>query len=558
MVYVSVKVTDAIGAESVYYYPHALVVREISDDNPVLQSYYGEGGSSDTATQVRRRRRRLSQEEDESSQKTSTAQALKDLVFDPAVGSQSYSSACRFADLWGRSYGTYMTEYVMEGACTAVNEDLLSLKDEIVFGLKKLDNHTVLSESAAEQLICSVNKLIWKPGELGHDALETLAEIVYVDKLLASTMRWYAVSAGISNQERVYFGRAARCTYDLTNLMLRQVNVACYDEARIVDQRLMAQMYMSSLTLAHQVAREQSVGAAEIKYNSGEYFYLAAARRKRRTSSSGETRVYDIEVRVTDENDELMFGLNGNLLQVEDCGFSNNNRTEDNGWACADDISEDDLMDVGSLYFLGPVDENDTNYINPFLSDDPRAFGGIGMSSTILEELTTEVTEISDSDDIRGLGESLAVPLNANVSLTLYKLPEEYTDDYLTGVRFWNTTDYLNYDVELMQEPGFAYMPNTIYALGYSLYAEEKPPSPPPPPPEVLSPPEPIFGAPPPPPLMEKDELDMGIISGPVVAGIALCSYVIYVFARRRRLLQEIHMDYDDLIEKDEGMSMEE
>ncbi|KAK3286447.1 hypothetical protein CYMTET_6003 [Cymbomonas tetramitiformis] len=557
MVYVSVKVIDAMGAESVYYYPHALAVREIADDNPVLASYFQE----DAATQVRRRQRRLSQEEDDTSQKTSTARALKDLVFDPAVGSQSYSSASRFADLWGRSYGTYMTEYVMEGACTAVDEEFLSLKDEIVFGLQKLDNHTVLSESSIEQLICSVSKIAWKPGELGQDALDVLTTLVYQDKLAATTLRWYEVSAGVTNQERLYFGRAARCTYDLTNLMLRQVNVACNSETRTVDESIMQQLYKSSLTLAHQLAREQSVGAAEIKYNTGEYFYLAAARRKRLSSSSAETRVYDIEVRVTDEYDELMFGLNGNLLQVEDCGVSNNNNniTEDNGWACADDIGAEDLIDVGSLYYLGPVDENDTNYINPFPSDDPRAFGGIGMASAILEEMATEVPEDAPSEAMYvAYGQSLAIPLSANVSLTLYKLPDEYTDDYMTGVRFWNTTNYLNYDVELMQEPGYAYMPNTIYALGFSLYAEEKPPSPPPPPPEVLSPPEPIFGAPPPPPLMEKDELDMGIISGPVVAGIALCSYVIYVFARRRRLLQEIHMDYDDLIEKDEGMSMEE
>jgi hypothetical protein len=56
---------------------------------------------------------------------------------------------------------------------------------------------------------------------------------------------------------------------------------------------------------------------------------------------------------------------------------------------------------------------------------------------------------------------------------------------------------------------------------------------------------------------VDESELDMGIISGPVVAGIALCSYVIYVFARRRRLLQEMHMDYDDL-QEDQGDQLEE
>ena len=98
------------------------------------------------------------------------------------------------------------------------------------------------------------------------------------------------------------------------------------------------------------------------------------------------------------------------------------------------------------------------------------------------------------------------------------------------------------------------------FQQAYSLYVEERPPSPPPPPPIIFSPPPvpEIFGAPLPPPAVEESELDMGIISGPVVAGIALCSYVIYVFARRRRLLQEMHLDYDDAADEKGDQMAEE
>ena len=60
------------------------------------------------------------------------------------------------------------------------------------------------------------------------------------------------------------------------------------------------------------------------------------------------------------------------------------------------------------------------------------------------------------------------------------------------------------------------------------------------PPPPTLPPPfQPPSSAP---EEVSNSDLDLGIIVGPLLIGVILCSYIIYVFARRRRLLQEIHM----------------
>ena len=48
---------------------------------------------------------------------------------------------------------------------------------------------------------------------------------------------------------------------------------------------------------------------------------------------------------------------------------------------------------------------------------------------------------------------------------------------------------------------------------------------------------------PPPPPVLRKKELTVGIVVAPVVEGVSLCSYIIFVFYRRRRHIQEIHLD---------------
>ena len=57
-----------------------------------------------------------------------------------------------------------------------------------------------------------------------------------------------------------------------------------------------------------------------------------------------------------------------------------------------------------------------------------------------------------------------------------------------------------------------------------------------------------------PPPILPPpvQQLDMGVISAPITIAVSICAVIMYVFARRRRQLQEIHLDYDDLLEEDE------
>jgi hypothetical protein len=87
---------------------------------------------------------------------------------------------------------------------------------------------------------------------------------------------------------------------------------------------------------------------------------------------------------------------------------------------------------------------------------------------------------------------------------------------------------------------------NIQAGLAFSAYVEEMPSSPPftiPPPLTRIPPTGTIMFPPPPPPVMQKKELTMRIVVAPVVAGVSLCSYIIFVFYRRRRTVQEIHLE---------------
>jgi hypothetical protein len=139
-----------------------------------------------------------------------------------------------------------------------------------------------------------------------------------------------------------------------------------------------------------------------------------------------------------------------------------------------------------------------------------------------------------------------------------YQLPVQFSEqEFVAGLRHFSPTQQ-QWTTDGMSPLAPASARSTLILPGqpYMQYVEDRPPSPPPSPP-LLSPPPPIpeiFQMPPPilpPPIQQ---LDMGLISAPVVSGIAICSLVIYVFARRRRLLQEIHLDYDDVDEAEEKL----
>lgn len=238
---------------------------------------------------------------------------------------------------------------------------------------------------------------------------------------------------------------------------------------------------------------------------------------------------------------------------------------------CGSDISVEPL-DIAAVVFYAPMGPGDMDFVTPLpasAQEDIRAFGpnaGIMVmyeserfqpNSESFLSMTPSMRELR----LAALASSKLLSVAGVIGMRPYAMPDQFSEaDFEPGIRFYASAALVqasNGEIQGFSNVGIQNLQHGGARLGlmfpgstYLQYVEQRDPSPPPPPPISPLPPPPmpeIFSAPIPPPILESNELDTGIISGPVVAGIALCAYIIYVFAQRRRLLQQIHLDYDDI-----------
>jgi len=226
-----------------------------------------------------------------------------------------------------------------------------------------------------------------------------------------------------------------------------------------------------------------------------------------------------------------------------------------------------EVLNVASIAMFGPMANDDTDFINPLKETaraDGLAFGAVVGTSVVHESerydgASDEYMAMSPAEQAglaRLIGQSNILPLAGALHIRPYILPEEFTEaEYVAGLRHFSPTQQ-RWVVDGMTPIAPASGRSGLILPGqpYMQYVEERPPSPPPSPP-LLSPPPPIpeiVQMPPPilPPPVQ--QLDMGVISAPITIAVSICAVIMYVFARRRRQLQEIHLDYDDLLEEDE------
>lgn len=113
-----------------------------------------------------------------------TATQLKELIFDPAIGSMTMSKVNQFMDSWGRSYGRYEAEYVIHPAvCNIANQDMRSLKDAILLETLPVLGGQRLTSTNLQQFSCAMTKLIWSPGELSNHTQQLLTDVMYKQTL---------------------------------------------------------------------------------------------------------------------------------------------------------------------------------------------------------------------------------------------------------------------------------------------------------------------------------------------------------------------------------------
>jgi len=606
VVWVGVMVSDYYFAQTTYWFPLALVVnaadattlaiaarameerkREVLDGRRQRQMLevheeVHPGAVMKTMRKSDRAGRSLLQTTRQQ-ELSRTATQLKELIFDPAIGSMKMSRVNQFFDSWGRSYGRYEAEYVIHDAvCNIINEDMKSLKDTILLETMPVLATQRLTSTNVQQFACAMTKLIWSPGELSNHTQQMLTDVMYTQML--TKVYTSSVIRTPANEARLALGNAGHCMFDFVNLMMRHTAIACHSDAspREVFQPRMRSLYSMAYLLGIQLAREQVLGSDAREY-LGQYMGLTFQRMRRASQSA--SRVYDVAGRIEDEDQQVEFEYELMLMDVPGCLPMTNDvvtMTEAFGGnlsqvpqtdmfsnfvlRCGSAVTTE-VLNVASIAMFGPMANDDTDFINPLKETaraDGLAFGAVVGTSVVHESerydgASDEYMAMSPAEQAglaRLIGQSNILPLAGALHIRPYILPEEFTEaEYVAGLRHFSPTQQ-RWVVDGMTPIAPASGRSGLILPGqpYMQYVEERPPSPPPSPP-LLSPPPPIpeiVQMPPPilPPPVQ--QLDMGVISAPITIAVSICAVIMYVFARRRRQLQEIHLDYDDLLEEDE------
>lgn len=481
------------------------------------------------------------------------------MQFAAAVGARDVNAALQFADNWGHLYGVYGSPYTMEGACDTADPSLRSLKGTIIGGIAQLDRPVVLSGAYMEQLSCGLSRLVWRPGEVDAPAQEQLLATVRGNRLLPLLASWRLVHA--TGVPAVPLTPAAQqCVFDLVNMVMRQVGVACDAAATGArNETTMEQVSAMAVDLGVGMARTLLPGVQPLALD-GQYVSLSALRAERPGAGGGSSSASaSIRGSVTGE------GPSGDVEELLSFGV----RLADDtsclrmpGRLCLTAVPSDAVLDlVAVVHKKATADaQADADFLSPLPqaayppSSPGRPFFALAGLWCELEEETVPLASASAARMAHGP----ALALDADVAFPDASLPEPYASDdhYTTGMRQWDPAGRRAWvgapSVQVKSESPLEgrigdLSPTALFAP----YAEpppgsQAPPDAPPPPPSKQGKPPVIVGVPGQ-STARTLEIDIGIIVGPIVAGLLLCCYAVAVFVRRRRKLQEMHAARDPL-----------
>jgi len=509
------------------------------------------------------------------------------------VGKGSADETILFINNWGRTYGIRNSMYTATGACDKVDATIAGLKDKLIAGVSGIDSGEIQNGAYVTQYICSVNSIAYKPGEVSRQGMTSLYDTIITGKLLASLFTTRLRDAGRVREALTLDNEAQSCTAFFLDNMMRTTQAACYSPAalRTRDQRLMDRLSQAVDVLGQSMAMNIIPGG-DLVTLSAQYFQVTATSgRKVDTTEQGVlgNRTNDIIGFVSQADTTAQPHFSYRMDIAPTCiGLS--------GWACAKDVTTSDVLRVSSYFFTrATFVEGGTDYINPLpraAYSDPRVFGGLaGVTATYVNRtgFDVQLARISSNgvilDLVRDIQSGIRthtlwverflyasrLPLSAQTLDFLdYALPVGFDDaEYQRGVRYWPLGTDLVGDV-----PEFALISRNwtrqgivvqdsaqvrvsaadlYYARVIAPYVEERVFLPPPPFEFLPPPPSPPMSPPPPPIEVQfvRGDLDPALVVAPIVAGMALCAYLMHVYTKRRRDMQNIHIDLDDEIEYD-------
>lgn len=338
-----------------------------------------------------------------------------------------------------------------------------------------------------------------------------------------------------------------------------QVGVACTEPSLLRNESKMERVAAMVVDLGVAMARTLLAGVQPLSLD-GQYVSLTAQRADRPGAGGGSSAASaSIRGSVSgegpsgDAEELLSFGVR--LADDAEC-------LRKPGRLCLTAVPSDAVLDlVAIVHKKATADaEADGDFLSPL---PPSAYPASALGRPFFAlaglwcELEEDTVPLASSSAAR-MAHGPALALDADVAFPDASLPEPFaSDDHFTaGVRQWDAAGRRAWvGPPAVQTTSESPLEGRIGDLSptalFAPYAEPPPGSQPPvaePPPAAQAPKEPpVIVSVPGRSSARVTEIDIGIIVGPIVAGLLLCCYAVAVFARRRRKLQELHVARDAL-----------
>lgn len=337
------------------------------------------------------------------------------------------------------------------------------------------------------------------------------------------------------------------------------MGVACTEPALLRNESKMERIAAMAVDLGVAMARTLLPGVQPLSLD-GQYLAISALRAERPGAGGGSSAASaSIRGAVAGE------GPTGDVQSLLSFGV----RLADDaqclrmpGRLCLTAVPSDAMLDVVAVVHKKAT--ADAEAVGDFLSPLPpaayppsspgRPFFALANLWCELEEETVPLASASAARMAHGP----ALALDADVSFPDAALPEPYaSDDHFTaGIRQWDPVARAAWvGAPAVQTASESPLEGRIGDLAptalFGPYAEPPPGVQPPPEAQPPAPgpatPQPVIVGVPGQQRSQVTEIDIGIIVGPIVAGMVLCCYAVAVFVRRRRKLQEMHVARDAL-----------
>jgi len=543
------------------------------------------------------------------------AETLINTDFNAYVGAQDTSRALSFINVWGKTWGvppaTISDQPSPALACNSVETEFFNMKNRLVKEFRPLDLASSVDNDYLEKYICSMNTILWKPGEISNDVFDILFASGATSKIKAAVFQHRLFVDGSLNVDLQLTDAAKVCAAEFLSNMLVQAYVGCHNNPVIRDQDKMNNVITATTWLGQAIADSLVPGQDP---ESVEAFYFTvtgfAGQRRSATQIRRNERSTDLMLTVPQITSDVS-ASSGPLLSmnidVDDDGpcFS-----ELAGFTCGENVTSDDIIRVSSTVFtkttyslsamdtINPfpakvlIDGGEEQYgytaivvpqyvksgtgnfaeqIKEFNSPDQDSVNlGADALTAMLASTPTAMEDYAIATD--NFAYAARIPTNASYfDFTMHKTWDQIFDgqskeqeDYQTEIRQWPLGDdgFGDFVTEWRDLPR-KWSPNnfnvtdstsirgfstSLYsALTFGPYFVEKvyfPPPPtvysPPPPAPPLSPPMPVYVE------YVEGDLDRSVVIIPSIAVLTIFTWMLWMFFKRRRNLQMMHIDFID------------